>query len=281
MMKKGINRWAFPADMSLVEVFALAKCSGFDGVEVTMDLNGELSPDTTDEEALAIKTAAESSGISLYSLAASVYWSVSLVADDPAERNKAKEYVKKQLHLAKILGCKTILAIPGHTGVDFAPNLGIIDYSVAYERAVGSAKELAPYAENDGIVIGMENVWNKFLLSPREMKEFLDEVDSRHVKCYFDVGNTMQCSYPTHWISVLKDRICAVHIKDFKCSIGNLDGFCGLLQGDVDFIQVMNALEDVGYDGWITAEVSPGSASLNEFIKKTSDSMDKILRKEL
>ena len=180
MMKKGINRWAFPADMSLVEVFALAKCSGFDGVEVTMDLNGELSPDTTDEEALAIKTAAESSGISLYSLAASVYWSVSLVADDPAERNKAKEYVKKQLHLAKILGCKTILAIPGHTGVDFAPNLGIIDYSVAYERAVGSAKDLAPYAENDGIVLntGGRNFRVKILDENRNLEEISCSVEN-------------------------------------------------------------------------------------------------------
>ena len=280
-MKKGISRWAFPDEMPLSEIFLTAKKAGFDGVEVTMDIDGELSPDTTDEEVSVIKAAAETAGIELYSVAASVYWSVSLVADDEAERQKAKEYVKKQLHLAKLLGCDTILVIPGHTGVDFAPELGIVDYSTAYIRAVEAAKELAPFAEESGVVICMENVWNKFLVSPLEMNKFLDEVGSSYVKSYFDVGNTMQCGYPVHWIRILKDKIKAVHLKDFKCSIGNLDGFCELLTGDVDYKGVMEAFETVGYDGWVTSEVMSGEGTLNEFIKRTSDAMDKIIRKEL
>lgn len=276
-MKRGISRWAFPTDMPLAEVFKKAKDAGFDGVEVTMDTSGELTANTTDEEALKIKEEANASGIMLYSVAGGVYWDSSLVSDSKEERETAKNYVKKQLHLAKILGCKVILVIPGHTGVEFAPNLGVVDYETAYSRAVEAAKELAVYAEKEGVIIGMENVWNKFLLSPLEMRRFIDEVGSKYIQSYFDVGNTMQCSYPMHWIKILAGRIKAVHFKDFKCSIGNLDGFCELFDGDVDYPAVMEAFDKIGYDGWVTSEVFPAAdIDFDAFLTRTSGAMKKI-----
>lgn len=280
-MKKGISRWAFPADMPLREVFEKAAKAGFDGVEVTMDPSGELSLDTQDDELRRIRKTAIDCKTELYSVAGGVYWDASLVSDDEAERLRARDFVKKQLHIAKMLGCDTVLVIPGHTGVDFAPQLGVVDYESAYERAVTAAKELAPFAEEAGITIGMENVWNKFLQSPREMRSFIDEIGSPNVQSYFDVGNTMQCGYPAHWINILGKRIKAVHFKDFKCSIGNLNGFCELLDGDVNFCEVMNALDKIGYDGWITSEVFPGDEDLDGFLRRTSASMDKIMKREV
>lgn len=277
-MKKGICTFAFPPDLSLGEIFFEAKKSGFDGVELCMTLDGPITPDISDEELCRIKADADSAGIELYSVMTSVYWSASLVSDDKSQRELAKSYAKKQIDIAKKLGCETVLIVPGHTGVDFAPGLGVVDYETAYIRAVESAKELAPYAEEAGVVMAMENVWNKFLLSPLEMRGFIDEIGSPCVMAYLDVGNVLVNGYPEHWVKALGKRISKVHIKDFKMSIGNADGFCDLLAGDVNFSAVTEALRNVGYDGWITAETAPYKTNNQVMIEHISSAMNYILK---
>ncbi len=275
-MKKGISSLAFSGSMTLKEIFIQAKQYGFEGVELWLDPNGPVYPDITEKELEVIKNDASEAGIVLYSLAATVYWGCSLVSDNEDEREQAKEYVKAQLRIASYLGCETILVIPGHTGVVFAPALGIVDYETAYERAVKAAKELAPYAQKAGVVIGMENVWNKFLMTPIEMRTFIDEVGSPWVQSYFDVGNVLLTSYPEHWIKILGSRISKVHFKDFKMSIGNLDGFCDLLTGDVNYKAVMDAFKSVGYDGWTTCETGPYATDNTINLKHISEAMDYI-----
>ena len=275
-MKKGISSFAFEGAMSLKEIFVQAKKFGFEGVELWLDPNGPVYPEITEKELDVIKNDANEAGIELYSLAATVYWGVSLVSDDENQREQAKSYVKDQLRIASYLGCETILVIPGHTGVSFAPALGIVDYEEAYKRAVMAARELAAYAEKAGVVIGMENVWNKFLMTPIEMKNFIDEVGSPWVQSYFDVGNVLLTSYPEHWVKILGKRISKVHFKDFKTSIGNLDGFCDLLTGDVDYSAVMSALKNAGYDGWATCETGPYKTNNEINLKHISDAMDYI-----
>ena len=276
-MKKGICITAFPKDMSLKDVFAKAREFGFDGVELSMDAQGELTPDVSPEKLEEIKADAASAGISLYSITSSLCWSCSLVSDDEQQRLQAEIYVKKQIDIAKALGCDTVLVIPGYTGVDFAPDLPVVDYETAYGRAVEAAKKLVPYACEAGVVIGMENVWNKFLVSPLEMRGFIDEVDSPYVQSYFDVGNVLINGYPEHWIKILGKRIVKVHFKDFKRSIGNITGFCNLLAGDVDYKAVMTAFKAVGYDGWVTAEVTPYAADNAVLLSHTSRAMDTII----
>ena len=276
-MKKGICSFAFSSGMTLNEIFCQAKDFGFDGVELCMDLQGELTPDTPDEKISEIRIDAEKAGIELYSVTSSLYWRASLTADDINERSTAKHYAKKQIEAAKKLGCETVLVVPGHCGVDFAPGMGMVQYDAAYERALSAAKELSSYAEAADVVIGMENVWNKFLLSPLEMKAFLDEVNSPYVKAYFDVGNVLINGYPEHWIKILGSRIAKVHFKDFKRSIGNINGFCDLLAGDVDYKAVMDALRETGYDGWVTAELTPYAADNTVMLRHTSLAMDKII----
>ena len=278
VLKKGICTFAFPSSMSLSEIFFEAKKYGFDGVELCMTLDGPLTPDISDEELCRIKADATSAGIELYSVMTSVYWSASLVSDDESQRELAKSYAKKQIDIAKKLGCETVLIVPGHTGVDFAPDLGVVDYETAYNRAVEAAKELAPYAQDAGVVMGMENVWNKFLLSPLEMRNFIDEIDNPYVMAYLDVGNILVNGYPEHWVKILGKRISKVHIKDFKMSIGNITGFCDLLSGDVNFPAVTEALRSVGYDGWITAETGAYKSNNQVMIEHISSAMNYILK---
>ncbi|RKY67851.1 MAG: sugar phosphate isomerase/epimerase, partial [Candidatus Latescibacterota bacterium] len=141
-------------------------------------------------------------------------------------------------------------------------------------------RELAPVAEQLKVAVCVENVWNKFLLSPLEMRDFVDAVDSEYVGVYFDVGNVIPMGYPEHWIQILGKRIKRVHFKDFRRNVGTLDGFVDLLEGDVNWPEVMAALRRIGYNSYATAEMIPPYTHHPEaLVCNTSRSMDYILKR--
>ena len=276
-MKKGISIWSFPAD-PLSKCFALAKDAGFEGVEVALDEGGEVSLSASEKQLLGVARMAKDSGIELYSVASGLYWSNWLTADDGAEREKAKDIVKRHLEVAAILGCDTILVVPGSVNAEFAMPGRVVDYKNAYFRALDALNELKSEAERLKVSIGVENVWNKFLTSPMEMCDFIEKIDSPYVGSYLDVGNILFNGYPEQWIRILGDKIKKVHFKDYRMEAGGLHGFVDLLAGDVNYPAVTAALAEVGYDGWVTAEMIPNYRYYTEaLIYNTSCSMDRIL----
>ena len=280
-MKKGISIWSF-AEGSLKEKMQLAKDAGFDGIELSLDETGEVSLESTEEDLLKVKAMANEIGIELYSIASGLYWTYNYTSANSENRKKAMEITKKQLEVANVLGCDTILVVPGAVEVAFDPG-EVVEYDVAYERAQNALKGLAPYAEKLGVSIGVENVWNRFLLSPMEMARFIDEIGSDYVGSYFDVGNVLFMGYPEHWIKVLNKRIKKVHFKDFRrdAGNGNLCGFVDLLAGDVNWPEVMKELEKIGYDGWVSAVMLPPYKHYPKaIVYNTSNAMDEILRRK-
>lgn len=276
-MKKGISIWTF-SDRSPDVCFALAKKYGFDGVEVGLGSEGPLRYDSTEEEIKEYRKLAESYGLSFYSLVCDDCWANPLTSDDPETCRKGEELVIKQLEVASLLGCDTTLVLPGMVQ-GLSPDSPVVPYDIVYDRALAAMKKLAKYAENYNVTIGVENVWNKFLLSPLEMRDFIDRVGSPRVASYFDVGNVMLEGYPEHWIKILGSRIAKVHFKDFSRKIGTADGFVHLLQGDVNYPAVMKELENAGYNGWVTAEVFPAEGeTTEEVLAINAAAMDKILR---
>ena len=275
-MKKGISIWSF-AETDLRKCMGLAKDAGFDGLELALDEHGPVSMDSGKEDIMKVKSMAEEVGIELYSVACGLYWTYSYTSANEENRNKAKEITKKQLQVAAWLGCDTILVVPGAVEVAFDPG-EVVEYDVAYERALSALRELAPVAESLKVSIGVENVWNRFLLSPMEMADFIDKVGSDYVGSYFDVGNVLFSGYPEHWIKILNKRIKKVHFKDYRRAAGDLHGFVDILAGEVNWPKVMEQLEKVSYDGWVTAEMLPPYAHYPEtIIYNTSNAMDKIL----
>ncbi len=276
-MKKGINIWSF-ASGTLLEKLRLAKDAGFEGVEVAINETGELGFERTKEDLLNLKAEAEKIGIEIFSVCNDLVWANSLTSADPAEVERAKKFVRRQLEVASILGAETILIVPGAVSVEFAPHFGVVEYDVVYDRALAALKDLAKDAEKYKVTIGVENVWNGFLLSPLEMRDFIDAVGSDYVQAYFDVGNVMKLGYPEHWIKVLGKRIKKVHFKEYRRAVGSLDGFVDLLAGDVNWKGVIEEFGKVGYDGWVAAEMIPTYAQYSEqIVYNTSAAMDKIL----
>lgn len=277
-MKKGINIWSFPAG-TLKDTFQLAKDAGFEGVEVALDENaGEIHLGSTEKELQQIRNMAEDMGLALYSVSSGLYWSYWLNDADEKSRQKAKDIVIRQLEVASVLGSESILVIPGCVNAEFAAPGKVMDYGTTYQCSMESLLELKEYAEKHKIDIALENVWNKFLLSPMEMRDFIDKIDSPYVGSYLDIGNTLLTGFPEHWIDLLGKRIKKVHFKDYRMEAGGLHGFVDLLAGDVNYPAVVEALNRVGYDGWVSAEMIPNYKYHTEtIIYNTSNAMDAIL----
>jgi L-ribulose-5-phosphate 3-epimerase len=276
-VKKGINIWSFRRGLSAREYIQMANDAGYGGIEFGLDETGIVGLDSRDEDIRELKRIAEGEGIETPSLATGLYWRYPFTSSDRDIREKAKSIARRQLDLAALLGADTILVVPGLVGADFIPEGEITEYDVAYDLALEALVELKDYAEEVKVNIGLENVWNKFLLSPLEMRDFVDRIDSPYVGVYFDVGNVVSTGYPEHWIKILGKRIKKVHFKDFRVSVGNINGFVDLLSGDVNYPAVMEQFRKVGYDDYVIAEMGVYKNYPDQTIYTTSIAMDRIL----
>lgn len=256
-MKSAISAWSFPFSMPLEEKLRLAATAGFKGFEIDLTTNGPVNLLSDAKSLAATRQQVEKHGLQLSGLATLLYWEANAASNNSQSRARAAEILERQLHVAADLGIDTILVVPGAVGVDFIPNCEVVPYDLAYTRALHFIRNAVPLAERLGVTIGIENVWNKFLLSPREMASFIDECNSPRVRAYLDVANTLAFGYPEHWISILGPRIARVHFKDYRRQVGTADGFVELLSGDVNWPAVVRSLRQAGYDGWCAAEIIP------------------------
>jgi L-ribulose-5-phosphate 3-epimerase len=260
-MKISASYWMFENGLQglkpVVEAMSEAKLLGYDAIELCIASSGVLTDKTTEAECLQIATEAQRIGIEIASVASGESWGSSPTANDPAVRQRIIDFTVRGLQITRWLGADAYLFVPGAVSVFFEPNAEVIPYDICYQRAQEAVHQLLPVAERCRVKLGIENVWNMFLLSPLEMRDFIDSFRSPWVGAYLDVGNVIQFGYPEQWIRILGRRIARVHIKDFKRSVGTADGFVDLLEGDVNFPAVREALREIGYSGYVTAEMMP------------------------
>jgi hexulose-6-phosphate isomerase len=278
-MKISASYWIFDGglDGTLPIKSAMEQASkmGFEGIELGIASQGVLTHNTSQAECEEIVREAEKHGLEISGVASGESWTTSPTANDEDVRLKIIDFTQKALQITHWLGSDAYLFVPGAVEVFFLPDAEVIPYDVCYQRASEAISQLVPVAEKLGVAIAVENVWNKFLLSPLEMREFIDNFNTSQVGVYFDVGNVLLTGYPDQWIRILGSRIKRVHIKDFKLSVGNADGFVDLLEGDVDFEAVKQALSEINYDGYVTAEMIPFTPGRPE---KTAAAMRKIFK---
>ncbi len=263
-LKKSLGFGMIKEDLSLTDKFKLAKDLGFDGIELN-------SP--TDFLKSEILEAKAKSGIEFPSVVNKDHWTKPLSDPDPQVREQCIQSVAQSLQDIKDLGGDTVLVVPGVVNEK-------VSYEQAYNTSLDSVRRLIPYAEKTGMQIGLENVWNNFILSPVEAKRFIDEINHPLVGWYFDIGNILRYGWPEHWIKTLNSRIMKLHIKEFSRELMNKEGLwagfkVNLLEGDNNWPVVMKAVSEINYrGGWITAEVNAGDRN---HLKDISERMDKII----
>ncbi|MGE5647389.1 MAG: sugar phosphate isomerase/epimerase family protein [Acidobacteriota bacterium] len=257
-IKKALYESMLPQKLSYADRFKMARDCGFEAVEC--------GTQTDERKAAEIKKAAEGAGIRIHSVMNQAHWDFPLSSADPAVVAKSIAGMEASLRNANFWGADTVLLVPAVVN----PQTG---YNEAWTRSTEQVKKLLPLAEKLKVVIGIEEVWNKFLLSPPEMARYVDQFKSPWVKAYFDVGNILFYGYPQDWIRTLGKRTVKLHLKDFRYRDGKTL-WTPLREGDVNWPAVYSALKDVGYSGYATCELEGGDAA---YLKEVSRRVDLIL----
>ncbi|MGD9633253.1 MAG: sugar phosphate isomerase/epimerase family protein [Pirellulales bacterium] len=279
-MISAFNYWGFEHGLSNEHpIDAAAKqaaAAGFAAIELAIGETGVLSVTSSQEDCRRIRTEVEAAGLRLESIGSGMSWGCSPSHPDPAVRRRAIELHEAALQRVAWLGCTSLLFIPGAVSIPWDPSYLFVPYEDAYHWAKEATAALAKTAERLKVELSIENVWNGLFYSPLEYRDFIDSFGSSYVGAYFDVGNCMgQHQYPPHWIGLLGPRIKRIHFKDFKRAVGNLDGFCDLMEGDQPWAETMKALRAIGYDRTVTAEMIPFAPGR---VEKTGQAMQAILK---
>ena len=298
-MRKGINQWSMPESWDIRRCAEVARRAGFDGIELVLGEPTETSgpsqgaehlgsplrylgfhPYANDEFCLSsaprdverVRELVEGTGLAIPSISTVMPFLHPITSPDAETRERGTRVLRQAIEFAGILGADSLLVVPGVVG----PGMR---YDDALEHARDCIEELIPAAEEHDVVLAVENVWNQMLGSPLEFRDFLDAIDHPRVRAYVDVGNAVRTGFGEDWLRILEERVDKVHVCNFRGETGNLTGFTRhLLDGDVDWPAVMAALDGIGYDGWLTAEITPPSPHFPEkTLRDIATTMDWII----
>ncbi|MDX1951632.1 MAG: sugar phosphate isomerase/epimerase family protein [Verrucomicrobiota bacterium] len=246
---------------SVMEKFRMVKEAGFEGVEAMSHMDQK-----------EVLEAREATGLEIPSVCCNTHWAKPLSDPNPSAREVGLEGLRHSLRDAKAYGAASVLLVPAVVNKN-------VSYADAYKRSQEEIKKVIPLAEELGVRIAIENVWNQFLLSPLEAARYVDEFNSPLVKWHFDIGNIINYGWPEQWIKILGGRIQTLHIKEFSREKRNNEGLwkgfdVKFLEGDNDWPTIMKALDEIGYSGWGIAE--QGGGNTPEGLKDLAVRMDKM-----
>ena len=257
-IRKAVEFSMLPRALGVRERFQLAKEAGFEAIECP----------TTPEPARAeeILAASKEAGLPIHSVMNQEHWRSPLSSADPLVVAKSMDGMRASMRNARLWGAETVLLVPAVVNPQTS-------YAQAWERSQRQIRELLPLAEELKVIIGIEEVWNKFLLSPLEMAHYVDEFRTPWIRAYFDIGNVAISGYPQDWIRTLGKRIVKLHVKDFSFK-KQVAEFPALLEGEIDWKAVYAALAEIGYQGTATVELNGGDG---DYLAEVNRRFEKIL----
>jgi hexulose-6-phosphate isomerase len=263
-IRKSVLISLLPKDRPYAERFAIAREAGFEAIE--------MQTIARDAEAAEIREASQKAGLRVHSVMNVDHWRLPLSSSDPGVVSRSVQGMETSLHNAVLWGADAVLLVPA-----------VVDASTSYRDAWTRSQRvirerLLPVARDLKVIIAVEEVWNKFLLSPIEFARYVDEFESPWVRAYFDVGNVVMFAYPQDWIRTLGSRIAKIHLKDFNFDRPNGRFIWkNIGEGDIDWPEVRRALKEIGYAGYVTTEVAGGDAA---YLKDLAARVDRFLAGE-
>jgi L-ribulose-5-phosphate 3-epimerase len=259
--RKAVLISMLPRALPYAERFAIARDAGFDAIE--------MQTIAREDEAAEIRDAATKIGLRIHSVMNADHWRFPLSSGDRDVVGRSVAGMETSLRNAALWGADAVLLVPA-----------VVDQTTSYRDAWTRSQQvirerLLPLARELKVIVAVEEVWNRFLLSPLECARYIDELDSPWLKAYFDVGNIVFYGYPQDWIRTLGARIAKVHLKDFHLDRPNgRFAWTNVGDGDIDWREVRRAFDEVGYRGYFTTEVASGDAA---YLKDLAGRVDRFL----
>lgn len=242
-------------DGSVLEKFQLCKEVGFDGMEL-------ISP--SDLQSDEVVRASLETGMPVHGLVDKKGWDIRLSSPDPAIRTEGRQVLEQAIRDCHAFGGFSVLLVPGRV------NSTDETHDDVWKRSIPEIRQVLPMASKLGIHVLVENVWNGFCEKPEEMRDYLDDINSPWVGAYFDIGNVRKFGPSEDWIRTLGRRIVKLDVKDW----GRSNGFCKIGDGNVNWPAVREALSELEFSGWCTAEVAGGDRGE---LADIAQRMDKVL----
>ena len=248
---------------SVLDKMKAVKSAGFDAVEMMSHMNQTEVLKARDEPGLAI-----------VSVCGEKHWSIPLSHPDVTVREAGFAALQQTLRDAKAYGATSILLVPGVVNKE-------VSFDECWNRSIEQIKRALPLAEELGVKISIENVWNNFITTETQAAKYLDQLNSPWVAWHFDVGNILRYGDPLDWIKTLGKRISRVHVKEYSrdraLRVGDVwKGFdVPLLEGANNWPAVIRALDDIGYTGAYITEQPGGDTA--EGLRDLATRLEKIL----
>jgi len=240
--KKGIMWGTIGVKGSVLEKMKAVKAAGFDGVEAASPM-----------DVAEVLKARDETGLEIPSVCGEKHWSKPLSHPDAKVREEGLEALKQTLRDAKAYGAGSILLVPGVVNND-------VSFEQCWQRSIEQIRLAIPLAQELGVKISIENVWNNFITTEDQAVKYLDEIGSPWVGWHFDCGNIIRYGEPIDWIRKLGKRINRIHIKEYSRDLAMRSGNVGagfkapLLEGANNWPGIMKAVREIGYNGYLITE---------------------------
>jgi L-ribulose-5-phosphate 3-epimerase len=279
-MRKSIGDNMIPKGWTFDQGLDLVKRAKFEGIELWLGETAWFKTETSDADVRLLRRKIDDAGLKVSNVSNSLDWDQNIAARDPKVRALAMRHVERQLETAQILGTDAILVVAGVVKEE-------MPYNEVYQRCLDSLLQLAPTAAKAKVKIGCENCNSeqRFLISPREFSQFLDQVNSPWVGIHLDVGNIHDTGFAEQWIEMHGPRITRIHFKDVlkhRGRSGDQSVYTNLFLGDNNWPAIRQAIQKVGYDGWVIAEMeSRYRFAPDQQFFDTSAAMDRVISGKL
>jgi L-ribulose-5-phosphate 3-epimerase len=246
--KKAIMWGTVAIKGSVLEKMKAVKAAGFDGAEMNSHMDQS-----------EVLKARDVTGLEITSVCGVHHWKQTLSHPDPKVREEGLAALKQTLRDAKAYGAGSILLVPGVVNNE-------VTFDQCWARSIEQIRQAIPLAEELGVKISIENVWNNFITTEDQAVRYVDEFNSPWVAWHFDTGNIIRYGDPIAWIKALGKRTTRVHIKEYSrdraMRTGDVwKGFnAPLLEGANNWPGIMKALDEVGFNDYLITEQGGGDS---------------------